>query len=605
MIVFTPAPGFEGKATFTYTITDSNGLTTTATGSVVVGNAPDVAPEATNDSATTPFDTAVTLDVLANDTSNSGSGELTITEVTNVEGGTAAIVGNEIVFTPTPGFEGTATFTYTITDSNGLTTTATGTVVVGNAPDVAPEADNDFVTTQEDTPITIDVLANDESNSGSGELTITAIDNIQNGTAEIVNGQIVFTPTPGFSGEGRVRYTITDSNGLTTRATAVITIEAAPNVPPVAVNDRVATQEDTPVTIDALGNDTSNSGSGELTITAIDNIQNGTAEIVNGQIVFTPTPGFSGEGRVRYTITDSNGLTTRATAVITIEAAPNVPPVAVNDRVATQEDTPVTIDALGNDTSNSGSGELTITAIDNIQNGTAEIVNGQIVFTPTPGFSGEGRVRYTITDSNGLTTRATAVITVEAAPDKPPVAQNDFAEITEGTAFVMFDVLANDTSNSGSGELTVTRVLNSRNGTAEIVNGQVKFTPNAGFVGRATTQYEVTDSNGLTTRATLVVVVTADRDPNKVVADAIFDDVLVKAGREVTIDVLANDLGDGLRITGLSTPKVGSARIVGNQIVFKVEDRTFNGTIELQYDIIDEHGNRDWSPLIIDVMADH
>ena len=449
----------------------------------------------------------------------------------------------------------------------------------------------------------MDVLANDTSNSGSGELTITDVSAPANGTAEIVDGQIVYTPNPGFSGKDTFTYTITDSNGLTTTATASVVVADAVLVAPEASNDRVTTQEDTRVVIDVLDNDTSNSGSGELTITDVGTPSNGTAQISGGQIVYTPNPGFVGEDSFTYTITDSNGLTTEATVIVTIEAAPDVKPDAKNDFVTTDKNVPVTVDVLDNDTSNSGSGELTITSVSHLVNGTAEIINGKIVFTPDHDFVGEGRVRYRVTDSNGLTRDATVVITVEHVAG-PPEAVNDFAEITKGTSFVMFDVLANDTSNSGSDKLTITRVLNSRNGQAQIVDGQVKFTPNDGFVGRATTQYEITDSKGLTTRATLVVVVT-NRDPNKVVADAIFDDVLIKAGREVTIDVLANDLGDGLRITGVGQPNNGSVRIVNNKLVFFIEDRTFNGMIEFQYDIIDEHGNRDWSPLIVDVMADH
>ncbi|GLX96734.1 hypothetical protein Hesp01_46840 [Herbidospora sp. NBRC 101105] len=80
---------------------------------------------ATNDTATTPQDQAVTIPVLANDT---GAGA-TITGVSTPAHGTATITGSTIVYTPPAGRSGTDTFTYTITTSCG-TSTATVTVAV-------------------------------------------------------------------------------------------------------------------------------------------------------------------------------------------------------------------------------------------------------------------------------------------------------------------------------------------------------------------------------------------------------------------------------------------------------------------------------------------
>lgn len=70
-------------------------------------------------------------------------------------------------------------------------------------------------------------------------------------------------------------------------------------------------------------------------------------------VTFTPDPGFVGQGSFNYTIRQSDtGLEDSATVTVTVEAAPvqSDPPVANNDTATTQQDTPVTIDVLANDT---------------------------------------------------------------------------------------------------------------------------------------------------------------------------------------------------------------------------------------------------------------
>ena len=74
---------------------------------------------------------AVTVSVLANDTDPDAGQTLTVTAVGSVVGGTAVINGGTTVtFTPTAGFSGAGSFTYTISDGNGGTAVATVTVAI-------------------------------------------------------------------------------------------------------------------------------------------------------------------------------------------------------------------------------------------------------------------------------------------------------------------------------------------------------------------------------------------------------------------------------------------------------------------------------------------
>ncbi|MFZ3451641.1 Ig-like domain-containing protein, partial [Vibrio harveyi] len=135
---------------------------------------------------------------------------------------------------------------YTISDGQ-LTEDATVAVTVNPVND-APVAVDDTVTTDEDTAVTIDVLANDRDPEND-QLTITnASVPAEQGTVTIVDGKLVFTPAENFNGDATISYTISDGQ-LTDDATVAVTVNPV-NDAPVAVNDTVATDEDTAVTID-------------------------------------------------------------------------------------------------------------------------------------------------------------------------------------------------------------------------------------------------------------------------------------------------------------------------------------------------------------------
>ncbi|MFF3064948.1 Ig-like domain-containing protein [Oerskovia sp. NPDC057915] len=135
VFTYVPEDGFAGVDTFTYTGVDRLGTSTTATVSVTVGAAVD-------DHATTQASTPVTVDVLANDSYAPVDGTIT----TTVPGhGTATVVDGKVVYTPADGFVGTDTFTYTMTGTDGLSTTAVVVVDVTAAPAVDPRTGDDPV----------------------------------------------------------------------------------------------------------------------------------------------------------------------------------------------------------------------------------------------------------------------------------------------------------------------------------------------------------------------------------------------------------------------------------------------------------------------------
>ena len=130
--------------------------------------------------------------------------------------------------------------------------------------------------------------------------------------------------------------------------------------------------------------------------------------------------------QVPYTISDPDGLTSSAVHTVVV---PNAPPVAVDETVTTQPDTPVVIDPLAND-SDPNDEPLTIVEVAGVPvtpgipqtiavaNGTVTIAaDGTIIVTPDTEFEGDINVPYKISDPDGLT--SSAVHTVEVPPAEP------------------------------------------------------------------------------------------------------------------------------------------------------------------------------------------
>lgn len=119
------------------------------------------------------------------------------------------------------------TFTYTITDSSGLTSVAESVIMINGENDI-PVAQDDFVTTTLNTPITLDVTGNDIARQAGGDdpLHVILLNQPADGTAVVEpNGKILFMPNSDFHGTTTIHYLIEDSNGSSTDATVTIDVE--------------------------------------------------------------------------------------------------------------------------------------------------------------------------------------------------------------------------------------------------------------------------------------------------------------------------------------------------------------------------------------------
>lgn len=216
-----------------------------------------------------------------------------------------------------------------VSSKGGKATSLVSVVNVVPPPNRPPVAQDDLVTTNEDVPVTISVLAND-GDPDNDVLSITAVGTPGFGTATIVGNTIVYAPNLNFFGVDTFTYTITDVAGTNTPVTANVTVTVqAVNDAPVAVNDVISTPEDTPVTVTAatlLANDSDVDG-GPLSITAVGGAVNGTVSFnaTTGEITFTPGLNVINNAGFSYTVSDGAGGTATGLVSVTITGVNDAP----------------------------------------------------------------------------------------------------------------------------------------------------------------------------------------------------------------------------------------------------------------------------------------
>ncbi len=190
---------------------------------------------------------------------------------------------------------------------------------------LVPEAKDDVLVTQVNQPATIDVTANDVDFDGQVvPASVAIVVQPSNGTASIDSaGVITYTPAADFTGSDSFEYTVEDDDAaVSSQATVNITV-TPPNSAPTAVNDNITGQQDTPVNIAVLSNDSDSDGTLDVAaVTIVTPPGNGTALVNtgNGLINYSPANGFFGVDQFSYTVRDNFGaLSNEATVFISVK----------------------------------------------------------------------------------------------------------------------------------------------------------------------------------------------------------------------------------------------------------------------------------------------
>lgn len=301
-VIYTPAANFNGLDTFVYIVTNGE----VADIGVVMVTVEPVNDNlvARNDEATTLEELPVAIEVLLNDRDQEGDA-LTIQTVSTPQRGLALISNTAIIYIPAEGFYGVDHFTYTVTDGEF---TATATVTVDVLSFGVPVAVADVMTTTTNTPVAIDVLANDQLVSQS-ELQVITIGVPRYGEAMLSGTIIIYIPPANFVGQDWLDYTV--SNGDSTDM-ALVSINVISHT-----RQSLDLTAGSPVTLPLPA-------VGQLTVTLAHSPTHGTIIINETNLVYLSTSGFSGTESFTYTI--DNGLTTEWVTIVVEVTADTQPP---------------------------------------------------------------------------------------------------------------------------------------------------------------------------------------------------------------------------------------------------------------------------------------
>jgi large repetitive protein len=533
---YTPSANFNGSDSFTYKANDGAADSNVATVSLTV-NAVNDAPVADNDSYNTNEDAQLNVPapgVLDGDADVDNASLTAILVSGPADGSLALNPDGSFTYTPNLDFNGTDGFTYKANDGTADSNVATVTITVGPVQD-APVANDDTATTNEDTPVNIDVLVNDDD-PDNDVLTVLLVDDVTDGTLALnVDGSFEYEPDPDFNGSDGFTYKVNDGQADSNVATVSITVNAV-NDAPTANDDAYSTNEDTSLTVAAhgvLNGDTDVEGE-PLTAVVVTNPAHGTLTLnADGSFMYTPAVDYNGSDSFTYKANDGGADSNTATVTITVNPV-NDAPVATNDVYDVDEDTSLTValaeGVLGNDTDVEGH-HLTAALVSGPSHGTLVLnADGSFTYTPAANYNGPDSFTYKANDGSLDSNVATVTITVNAVNDAP-VATEDAYSTDEDTPLVVGapGVLTNDVDVDGD-HLEAMLVSGPSNGALTLVgDGSFTYTPAVNYNGPDSFTYKVNDGQADSNVATVSITVTAVNDAPVVSADA--DAVTVNEGQ--------------------------------------------------------------------------
>lgn len=559
-------------------------------------------PQAVADIATVDQGSDVTINLAANDTTPSGTLDLTSIvistqpahgTVTVHDDGTVTYTQNGSAFT-------TDSFQYTIKNSNNKTSTPGTVSITINPVDQAPIANNDTANVAHGGSVDISVAANDTDPEGQLDFTtITFTQQPAHGTVSLNNnGTVKYTHDGTATTSDTFKYTIKDLSGhVSNEATVTITI-AAGNSPPVAINDTGTVDEGGNVNIAVAGNDTDSDGTLDLTSISFTQLPLHGSVVLqsNGQVKYTHDGSETTTDTFKYTIKDNNAATSNeATVTITITPV-NDPPVAQNDTATVTEGGFVTINVAGNDTDNDDTIDLTsIVITQQPQHGILTVnTDGTVKYTHDGSETSPDTFKYTIKDAAGATSNeATVTITINPVND-PPVAVDDAFTIANGGAKTI-NVAANDTDVDGTIDpATITIIQQPQHGTLTVhPDGTVTYVHD----GSATTTdnfiYTIKDNSAAVSNQANVTITIAAGNAPPVAND---DSDTINEGTSKVINLTSNDTDsdgtvDPATIVITVQPQHGTVTVHDDGTVTYTHDGSETTSDSFKYTVRDNLGS--------------
>ncbi len=372
------------------------------------------------------------------------------------------------------------------------------------APNQPPIADDQSVSTLEDTSVAITLSGSDPDDD---PLTYTVVTEPVNGILSGGAPNLSYTPDQDFNGSDIFTFIVNDGRVDSDPGTVSITIEPV-NDAPIANDQSVTTEEDMPVDITLTATDVDGDS---LTYSVLDVPGHGALSGIPPDLSYEPDAGFFGSDS--FTFKANDGDLDSNTAIVSIEVfESNNPPMADDQSVTTDEDIPVGITLTGSDLDGD---PLTYIVLDSPTNGSLSGIAPDLTYTPDHNFNGSDSFTFKVNDGKEDSLQATVSITVVPVND-PPTA--DAQSVTTAEDIPVGITLA---GNDPDGDpLTYTITANPINGSLSGTAPDLTYTPDLNVFGTDNFNYQVCDPSVLCDEATVSITVNPVNDPPVAVSDA-------------------------------------------------------------------------------------
>ncbi len=394
--------------------------------------------------------------------------------------------------------------------------------------------------------------------------------------------------------------------------------------------------EDQPYVIAAarlIAND-ANGPVDELSIESVFNAVNGTATLNDdGSVTFLGAADFFGDAFFDYTVADDSGRESTATARVVVRAVNDAPAAGDDGVFDSVEDTVLVIpiatllsndididadvlrisgfgpliDENGNYLGEEADGGIALAATNGIV--MFDLFGPNVLFIPFADHYGAAGFSYTVSDSQGGTDVANVEIAIAAVNDGPRPGTDGF--VTRMGSALVIDPLAllrNDTDVEND-PISVLRVIEPQHGSVAIdEQGRVVFSPEAGFLGRASFSYVVGDGRNAEGTGLVNIDVIPLNDPPRAGNDR-FDAVEDTPIVMQALQLLANDTdgnGDALTISRLDPyPEKGTVSFAPDGSIVFTPKANYNGDASFYYWANDGRGGESRGTVFIEVTPDN
>ncbi|PZX11295.1 gliding motility-associated-like protein, partial [Breznakibacter xylanolyticus] len=500
-------------------------------------------------------------------------------------------------------FQGALTVSVTVSDGKATSAPYQTLVTVTPVNDV-PVVEEDHYYTGENTSVNMAVLANDHDladgiNGGINPASLQIVQSAGHGICLVLaNGNIVYTPYPGFSGTDQFTYRVSDV-GFPMPAlsgTAKVVVDVA-RMSPVCVADAASVLEDEFVDIHVLTNDSDSGGDIDAsTLSVFSHPIHGNASVQpNGVVRYRPNVNYHGEDLFSYTVRDLTGLIGNVGTVRVTVLPVNDAPVALTGQFTTREAVAVTI-PLGQLASDPDGdidwSRFKIVKLPSSGTVSVDVKALTVVYRPNTAYSGADLFEFTVVDSHGVqSNRGSAAISVS---NESPMVVDDVGEVAEDSSIAL-DVMSNDSDLQGDLDgASLMIIVPPAHGIASVDarSHLVNYYPALNYYGVDEFSYQVCDNDGYCGRATVRLTVHPVND-----APLALDDFFeLDEDESLLVDVLLNDSdGDGQLDAGsisvVRQPAHGQVVVDAQHgRLLVVLDNDFFGDDELTYRVCDDRG---------------